>query len=64
MVAADLARACLCLGFLLVRSAPTVWVAYVLLAAMATFSAGGGSSAPLFAEARRQPTPFLATPTP
>jgi MFS family permease len=39
MVVADLARAVLCLGFLLVRSAPTVWVAYVLLGAMATFSA-------------------------
>ena len=39
MVAADLARAVLCLGFLLVQSAHTVWVAYVLLAAMATFSA-------------------------
>jgi MFS family permease len=39
MVVADLARAGLCLGFLLVRSESTVWVAYVLLGAMATFSA-------------------------
>ena len=39
MVAADLARAVLCLGFLLVRSEPTVWIAYLLLALMATFSA-------------------------
>ena len=39
MVVADLVRAALCLGFLLVQSAHTVWVAYVLLAAMATFSA-------------------------
>jgi len=39
MVAADLARAVLCLGFLLVRSEPTVWIAYLLLGLMATFSA-------------------------
>jgi MFS family permease len=39
MVVADLARAVLCLGFLFVQSAHTVWVAYLLLAAMATFSA-------------------------
>jgi MFS family permease len=40
MVVADLARAVLCLGFLFVRSDSTVWVAYALLACMATFSAG------------------------
>jgi MFS family permease len=40
MVCADLARAALCVGFLFVRTESTVWIAYVLLAAMATFSAG------------------------
>ena len=39
MVVADVVRAVLCVGFLLVRSASTVWVAYLLLGAMATFSA-------------------------
>ncbi|HZD18211.1 MAG TPA: MFS transporter [Actinomycetota bacterium] len=39
MVATDVARAGLCVGFLLVRSEPMVWLVYVLLAAMATFSA-------------------------
>ena len=40
MVVADLARAVLCLGFLLVRGEPTVWLVFPLLALMATFSAG------------------------
>ena len=39
MVAADLARAVLCLGFLFVRSADVVWIVYPLLATMACFSA-------------------------
>ena len=39
MVAADLARAVLCLGFLFLRTSDVVWVVYVLLAAMASFSA-------------------------
>ena len=39
MVVADLARATLCLGFLLVRGTATVWLTYPLLATMATFSA-------------------------
>jgi len=39
MVAADLARAVLCLGFLLVQTASQVWLVYALLAAMAVFSA-------------------------
>jgi MFS family permease len=39
MVVADLARAVLCLGFLLLHSSSVVWLVYVLLAAMATFSA-------------------------
>jgi len=40
MVAADLARAAVCLGFLLVRSDSEVWLAFLLLAVMASFSAG------------------------
>jgi MFS family permease len=40
MVVADLARAVLCLGFLLVRGESTVWIIFPLLAVMATFSAG------------------------
>jgi MFS family permease len=40
MVVADLARAVLCLGFLLVRGESTVWLIFPLLAVMATFSAG------------------------
>jgi MFS family permease len=39
MVGADLARMVLVLGFLFVRSGSTVWIAYVLLAVVATFSA-------------------------
>jgi MFS family permease len=39
MIAADLARAVLVLGFLLVRSEDAVWFLYVLLAAVAVFSA-------------------------
>jgi len=39
MIAADLARAGLVLGFLLVQSEDTVWLIYVLLAAVAVFSA-------------------------
>jgi MFS family permease len=39
MVAADLARAVLCIGFLFLHSVSTVWVIYVLLAGMASFSA-------------------------
>jgi MFS family permease len=39
MVAADLARAVLVLGFLFVRSSSTVWIAFPLLAVIATFSA-------------------------
>jgi MFS family permease len=39
MVAADLARAVLCLGFLFVRNADVVWIVYPLLATMACFSA-------------------------
>jgi MFS family permease len=39
MVAADIARAVLCLGFLFVRSAEVAWIVYPLLAAMACFSA-------------------------
>ena len=40
MVACDIARAFLCLGFLLIRSASVVWLVYPLLAAIAAFSAG------------------------
>lgn len=40
MVVCDLARAVVCLGFLFVRSSETVWIAYPLLAVMATFAAG------------------------
>lgn len=40
MVVADLARAAICLGFLLVRGQDTIWLVYPLLAVMATFSAG------------------------
>jgi MFS family permease len=39
MVAADLARAVVCLGFLLIRTDSLVWLAFVLLAVMASFSA-------------------------
>ena len=39
MVAADLGRAALCLGFLFLRSGSLVWVIYLLLAGMASFSA-------------------------
>jgi MFS family permease len=39
MVGADLARAVLCLGFLLIRTDSLVWLAFVLLAVMASFSA-------------------------
>jgi MFS family permease len=40
MVVCDLARAVVCLGFLFVRSSETVWIAYPLLAVMASFAAG------------------------
>jgi MFS family permease len=40
MVVADLARAAVCLGFLLIRSDSEVWLAFLLLAVMASFSAG------------------------
>jgi MFS family permease len=39
MVASDLARAIVCVGFFLVHSSETVWLIYVLLGAMAVFSA-------------------------
>lgn len=39
MVACDLARAALCLGFLLVHDAGSMWIAYVLLAAIASLAA-------------------------
>ena len=39
MVACDVARAVLCLGFPFVRDVETMWVAYVLLAAISGFSA-------------------------
>ncbi len=39
MVGCDLVRVVLCLGFLLVRDASTVWAAYALLAAISAFSA-------------------------
>jgi MFS family permease len=39
MVGADLARAVVCLGFLLIRTDSLLWLAFVLLAAMASFSA-------------------------
>jgi MFS family permease len=39
MVGADLARAVVCLGFLLVRTDSLLWLAFVLLAVMASFSA-------------------------
>ncbi len=39
MVACDLLRAVLCLGFLLVRDASTMWIAYALLASISSFSA-------------------------
>jgi MFS family permease len=39
MVAADLARAAVCLGFLLIRTDSILWLAFVLLAVMASFSA-------------------------
>jgi len=39
MVVADLARAALCLGFLVIRTEAIAWLVFPLLAAMATFSA-------------------------
>ena len=39
MIACDAVRAVLCLGFLLVRDASTMWAAYLLLAAISSFSA-------------------------
>jgi MFS family permease len=39
MVGADVARAFLCLGFLLIHTDSLVWLAFVLLAVMASFSA-------------------------
>jgi MFS family permease len=39
MVGADLARAVVCLGFLLIRTDSLLWLAFVLLAVMASFSA-------------------------
>lgn len=39
MVTCDAARALLCLGFLFVRDAGTMWVAYALLAVISAFSA-------------------------
>ena len=39
MVGADAIRAVLCLGFLLVHDASTMWIAYLLLASIASFSA-------------------------
>ena len=39
MVVADLARAGLCIGFLFLRTDSVLWLVYVLLAAMASFSA-------------------------
>lgn len=39
MVACDLARAVLCLGFLFVQDAETIWAAYVLLAVISSFAA-------------------------
>lgn len=40
MVACDIARAFICLGFLVIRSTSLVWLVYPLLAAIAAFSAG------------------------
>lgn len=39
MVVCDLARAVLCLGFLLVRDAGTMWLVYLLLGTISSFSA-------------------------
>jgi MFS family permease len=39
MVTYDLVRAVLCLGFLLVSDASTMWIAYLLLASISSFSA-------------------------
>ena len=39
MVVSDLARAVICFGFLFVRSSETVWLAYPLLAGLASFAA-------------------------
>ena len=39
MIVSDLARAVLCLGFLFVRGADTVWITYAVVAALALFSA-------------------------
>ncbi len=56
MVACDIARAVLCLGFLLVRDAGTVWAAYVLLAAISSFAAAfdpaSGAALPNLVEER------------
>jgi len=40
MVVCDVSRAAICLAFLLVRSQETVWLAYPLLAVLASFAAG------------------------
>jgi MFS family permease len=39
MIACDVARAALCLGFLLVGDASSLWIGYVLLACISSFSA-------------------------
>jgi MFS family permease len=39
MIACDLVRAALCLGFLLVGDTSTLWIAYLLLACISSFSA-------------------------
>ncbi|HEX9716815.1 MAG TPA: MFS transporter, partial [Actinomycetota bacterium] len=39
MVGCDVARALLCLGFLVVRDAETVWLVYLLIAVISSFSA-------------------------
>jgi MFS family permease len=39
MVGCDLVRAVLCLGFLLVKDSSTMWLAYMLLASISSFSA-------------------------
>ena len=39
MVLCDVVRGVLCLGFLLVRDGSTIWIAYVLLASISSFSA-------------------------
>src|SRR6185295_4689917 len=40
MVVCDLARTIVCFGFIFIRSDETVWIAYPLLAVMASFAAG------------------------